>query len=157
MITKLLRILFFSLLTASMAFAQTPPPTCASAGEYADCNQVDPPFLAIRVITGRVLVEVNDPAKEVGPVNGTCLSLFTEKEHKLLTSVAANEEGRFIFDTVKPGSYRLVVHDPQNAFHVANARIRVYPRGQGPVPKSIGLVVHLRPAGIDGCSSISRE
>ena len=159
-ITGLLCVLCFALLTVSMAFGQasSSPQTCASAGEYADYNRIDPFSLAIRVITGRVVVEVSDPAKETGPmVNGACLFLFTEKDHKLVASVVANEKGHFMFDAIKPGAYRLVVRDPQNTFHAANGRVQVYPRGQGAVPKHIGLVVRLHPAGTDGFSSISRE
>ena len=149
--TKLASILIFAMLTASMAFPRSPPQACASIREYAVCNQVDPPSIAIRVVVGRVLSEINEP------VNGACLSLFTEKEHKWVTSVVANGEGQFTFATVMPGSYRLVVRDPQNAFYLANGRVRVYSRGQGPVPKFRGLLVRLRPVGTGICGSITRE
>ena len=156
-ITGPLFVLFFALLTASMAFAQTSPRTCASAHEYTDCNKTDPHSLATRIITGRVVVETGDPTKEAGPINGACLLLFTEKDHKLVASMIADEKGHFMFGAIRPGLYRLVARDPQDTSSVANGRIQVYPQGQGPVPKHIGLVVRLRPAGTDGCGIISRE
>ena len=157
MIARLLCVLFFALLIVSMASSQTSPLACPSVVEYSDCNETDPPSLAIRVVTGRVVAKLDDPAKSIIPVNGACLFLFTAKEHKPVAGVAADEKGRFMFGAIQPGSYRLVVRDSQNAFHAANRRIQVYPRGQGAVPKHIGLVVHLLPVETDGCSSISWE
>jgi hypothetical protein len=157
MIAGLLCVLVFALLTVMMASGQTSPLACPSVVEYSDCNETDPPFLPIRVVTGRVVAKLDDPAKSIIMVNGACLFLFTAKEHKPVASVAADEKGRFTFAAVKPGSYRLVVRGSHNVFHAANRRIQVYPQGQGVVPKHIGLVVHLRPVEIADCSSISRE
>ena len=156
-ITRLLYILLIALLSASAALAQTSSQTCSLAGEYTDCNKTDPPSLAIRVVTGRVVEETGDPEKKARPINGACISLFTEKDHKLVASIIADDKGHFIFDAIKPGLYRLVVRDPQNTSSAANRRVQVYPRGQGPVPKSLGLVAHLRLAGTGDCGTISRE
>jgi hypothetical protein len=59
------------------------------------------------VVTGRVAVETGDSVEKAGPVNGACLSLFTEKDHKLVASVVADEKGHFMFGAIKTGVYRL--------------------------------------------------
>jgi hypothetical protein len=137
----------FVLVLPLLAGAQQPV-TCKSPIEYGNRNQVDPKRSNVRRLSGRVIMEVGDPAKELGPVPA-CLGLFTEKDHRLVASAIADEEGHFKFKSVSSGRYRLVVRDPQNAFCLANMLLRVvqWPRG---TTKS--LVIHMRPAGIDDCS-----
>jgi len=156
-IASLFGVLISALLTAAVAFAQVPSAAGAPAGEYSDFHQGGRPPLAIRVVTGRVLAETGQPAKEAGPLRGANLSLFAGTGHRLVASMVSDAEGRFAFDAINPGLYRLVVRDPHNALCTASRMVQVYPRGQGPVPKSIGLVIRLRPAGADGSSSILWE
>jgi hypothetical protein len=132
----------------SFTYAQKQIPTCESPIEYGNRNQVDPERSSVRDISGRVIAEVGSPAKEIGSVPA-CLGLFTEKEHRLVASVVANDEGYFKFNSIPPGKYRLIVRDPQNAFCVANMPLRVVrgPRGTGKT-----LVIHMRPVWIDDCS-----
>src|SRR5258707_1163152 len=122
--------------------------TCKSPIEYGNRNQVNPKRSNVRRLSGRVISEVGDPAKEIGPVPA-CLGLFTEKDHRLVATAFADEEGRFKFNSVPTGRFRLVVRDPQNAFCLANMPLHVvaWPRG---ATKS--LVIHMRSAGIDDCS-----
>lgn len=155
-ITRPSYILFFILLNVSIAFAQASFQGCPSTDEYVDCNKADPPSLAIRVVTGRIAEKSDGQEQKAKPVKGACISLFTENEHKLIASTITDEKGYFIFGAIKPGAYRLVAYDPQNTSSTANGRIRVYPKGRGPVPKGIGLVIFLRPA-IDGCGTVTRE
>ena len=138
-------LLFFS---GSLIYSQEQTAACKSPIEYGNRNQVDPERSSVRGISGRVIAEVGRPAKEIGSVPA-CLGLFTEKDHRLISSVIADDEGRFKFSSVPSGRYRLVVRDPQNAFCVANMPLRVvrWPRG-----KAKPLVIHMRPAGIDDCS-----
>jgi hypothetical protein len=145
------RITFASIIVAFsvlLANAQQPSLSCNSPIEYGNRNQVDPKRSSIRGISGRVIMEVGNPAKELGAVPA-CLGLFTEKDQRLIASAVANEEGRFKFKSVPSGHYRLVVRDPQNSFCVANMPLRIvkWPRG-----KAKPLVIHMRPAGIDDCS-----
>jgi hypothetical protein len=77
------------------------------------------------------------------------LGLFTEKDHHLVVSVVADDQGRFKFSSVPSGRYRLVVRDPQNVFCVANMPLRIV---RWPLRKAKRLVIHMRPAGIDDCS-----
>src|SRR5436190_2950150 len=113
--------------------------TCKSPIEYGNRNQVDPKRSNVRRLSGRVIMEVGDPAKELGPVPA-CLGLFTEKDHRLVATAVADEEGRFKFNSVPTGRFRLVVRDPQNAFCLANMPLHVvaWPRG---TTKS--LVIHM--------------
>jgi hypothetical protein len=128
--------------------AQAQEMTCKSRIEYGNRNQVDPKRSNVRRLSGRVISEVGDPAREIGPVPA-CLGLFTEKDHRLVATAVADEKGRFKFKSVASGRYRLVVRDPQNAFCLANMPLRIvaWPRS---TTKS--LVIHMRPSGIDDCS-----
>lgn len=134
------------LVSGLLANAQTPE--CKSPIEYGNRNQVDPKDSTVRRIFGSVISEIGDPAKRIGPVPA-CLGLFTEKDHRLVASAVADEEGRFEFGSIPPGRFRLVVRDPLNLFCLANTPIEVVKWRRG---KERSLVIHMRPAGIDSCS-----
>jgi hypothetical protein len=138
-------IVAFSVLLAN---AQQPSLSCKSPVEYGNRNQVDPKRSSVRGISGRVMMEAGNPAKELGAIPA-CLGLFTEKGHHLIASAVADEEGRFKFKPVPSGRYRLVVRDPQNSFCIANMPLNVARRRRG---KARLLVIHMRPAGLDDCS-----
>jgi hypothetical protein len=106
------------LFLALPVLAHAQQPNCKSPIEYGNRNQVDPKRSNVRRLSGRVIMEVGQPAKELGPVPA-CLGLFTEKDHRLVASAVADEEGHFKFHSVASGRYRLVVRDPQNAFCLA--------------------------------------
>ncbi len=135
------------LFVCPLARAQQPP-KCKSQIEYGNRNQVDPKRSNVRRLSGRVIMEVGDPAKELGPVPA-CLGLFTEKDHRLVASAVTDEDGHFRFNSIPAGRFRLVVRDPQNAFCLANMPLRVvaWPRGT-----TKALVIHMRASGIDDCS-----
>ena len=120
---------------------------CAMSVEYGSKNQVKPRALAVRTVSGEVIAEVGSPAKSLGSFPA-CLGLFTQPDYCLIASVAADETGRFSFNSVRPGRYRLVARDPQGAFCVANTEVHVVRRAR----KSKAILIHLRPAGIDDCS-----
>ena len=126
--------------------AQTPK--CKSPIEYDNRNQVDPKHSTVRRILGHAISEAGDPAKGIGPVP-VCLGLFTEKDHRLIASAVADEEGRFEFGPIPPGRFHLVVRDPLNLFCLANMPLEVVKWRRG---KERPLVIHMRPAGIDNCS-----
>jgi len=97
-------LIFFS---GTPTYAQQQTTTCKSPIEYGNRNQVDPKRSSVRDVSGRVIAEVGRPAKEIGSVPA-CLGLFTEKDHRLITSVIADDEGRFTFNSIPPGKYRLL-------------------------------------------------
>jgi hypothetical protein len=142
-----LRIVSLALLV-SIANVQAQTPSCKPSIAYENRNQVEPKRSSVRRISGRVVAESGRPAKEVGSVPA-CIGLFTEEGHRLVTSVVADDEGRFKLTSFPPGQYRLVVRDPQDGFCVANMPLRVvrWPRGNAKP-----LVIHMRPSSIDDCS-----
>ena len=144
-----MRFLFttiFVLVSALLVNAQVPK--CKSPIEYGNRNQVDPTRSTVGRLSGHAISEAGDPAKQIGPVP-VCLGVFTEKDHRLVASAVADEDGRFNFGSIPSGWFRLVVRDPQNAFCLANMPLHVvkWPRG-----KKKPLVIHMRPAGLDDCS-----
>jgi len=138
--------IIFILVPALLVNAQTPK--CKSPIDYGNRNQVDAKRSTVGRLSGRAISEVGDPAKEIGPVP-VCLGVFTEKDHRLVASAVADEEGRFHFASIPLGRFRLVVRDPLNLYCLANMPLHVvkWPRG-----KAKPLVIHMRPSGIDDCS-----
>jgi hypothetical protein len=126
--------------------AQKGDAPCPSSTLYENHNQVDYGPLKVHAVRGMGIVEVGDKTHPGRAVPGACLSLFTEKDHKLVASVAADSEGRFQFDAVSSGRYRLVAR--ADAFCIANIPLEVV-RSSG---KKTEILVHFRPAGIDTCS-----
>jgi len=128
-----------------VAAQQTVAP-CPSPIGYENHNQIDPPPLSLRVIPGRAI------AQDGVSVPNVCLGLFTEREHRLVASVVADEEGYFRFNNICLGLYRLVAKDRYGGFCTANVGIRVvrYPRGG--ILRGKRLVLHMIPPAIDVCS-----
>ena len=113
-----LQVFFFVFILvalSSICLAQQQAVSCPTTIEYANRNQVDPSRSTLSVLKGRVIDEVGNPAKEIGPIPA-CLGLFTENDRRLVASTIADEEGKFEFKSIKPGLYRLVVRDPPKRF-----------------------------------------
>ena len=134
----------------SLSLCRQSTVNCGSSVKYENRNQTDPHPIVLSRLSGRVIAEGGNPSRSLGVIPKACISLFTEKEHAMIASVIGNEDGRFNFKNVRPGHYRIVVHDPQNVFCVANSRVTIIGSKQRLVRKQI--VIHLRPAGIDDCS-----
>jgi hypothetical protein len=137
--------LAFLAVMPSMA-AQKGDDPCSSSTAYENHNQVDYGPLRVRAVQGTGIVESGDKSQPGKTVPGACLSLFTEKDHMFLASVTADSEGRFQFDAVPRGRYRLVAR--ADAFCIANIPLEVVRSSR----KKVGILVHFRPAGIDSCS-----
>jgi hypothetical protein len=141
------------ILLVSLISAQQKTRPCDSSIKYESRNQVDPPALSVSMVSGRVIDEVGElgeSVKEIGPVAGACLGLFTEKEHQLKATTVADDEGRFTFEMVRSGKYRLVVH--AGPLCVANVPLRVIRMKRGANAVQRQVVVHMRAAGYDSCS-----
>lgn len=139
------------LLLVVLTSAQQQTKRCDSPIKYESRNQVDPAPLSVSMVSGRVIDEVGElgeSVKEIGPVAGACLGLFTEKEHQLKATKVADDGGRFTFGTVPAGNYRLVVR--AGALCVANVPLRVARKRADNKGKQV--VVHMRAAGYDSCS-----
>ena len=130
--------------------AQETNEPCKCQVAYENKNQVDPKPLSVRVVSGRTTSEVGGigAAREIGAVASACLGLFTEQDHRLVATAVADDEGRFQFDEVRAGNYRLVVQAA--GLCVANVPLKVVGGGRSKDQKQ--LVIHMRPPGIDDCS-----
>jgi hypothetical protein len=117
---------------------------------YGNKNQIDPKPLSVHGVSGRTISEVGDigAARELGAVARACLGLFTEQDHRLVAITIADAEGRFQFDEVPAGKYRLVVQAA--GLCVANVPLQVVRGSRRKDQKQ--LVIHMRPAAIDDCS-----
>ncbi len=144
------QVFLLSALLVTSAVAQEPSNRCRPQMSYENHNQVDPHRLSLRELFGRVVTEVGEPAQEIGPGSGTCLGLFTEQDHRLVTMATADKDGRFHFGTVPAGKYRLVVR--AESLCVANVPVQIVAKSGSRKQKNNQIVVHMRPAGIDTCS-----
>src|SRR5215467_11621950 len=136
---------FLALLIASqgLSVAQQEKPTCLYEVKYENHNQVTPDALTVCDLKGQVTDETS------APVPQACLGLYTEDEHKLVTSTTSDENGNYKFDRIQPGQYRLVVLS--FGFCTANTGIVI----AATCPRSIkykSIYVHMRIRGIDTCS-----
>jgi hypothetical protein len=130
--------LLICLLQGSDAKEQT---TCDSPMSYESHNQIDPKPLRLKTIRG---VAIDEQGVAVWNL---CLGLFAEKDHKLIASIRAGEDGRFALKDIPPGEYRLVAKS--SGFCTANVPLRVGYRLSG---SKTDLLLHMNVTGIDKCS-----
>ncbi len=71
-----------------------------------------------------------------------CLGLFTEQKHTLIASAITDEEGRFRFNNISPGRYRLVVR--ASGFYVADVPVRVLSGGRDKSKGAKPIVVYMQ-------------
>ncbi len=120
--------------------------------KYENRNQVEPKPLVFDLVSGRVVVtleDMNGAARDIGAVTGALVGLFNEKDHRLVTFVSVDSDGRFILAAVPDGEYRLVVRaDP---LCVANVPLSIV-RSKRLAQKHKQIVIHMRSAGHDTCS-----
>jgi hypothetical protein len=117
--------------------------------EYQDQNQVDYGPLNVRRIEGFAR------DMESTPVPGTCVGVFTEQGHRLVSRAETDKNGWFALGTVKPGRYRLVAK--YDSFGVANVLLDVAAWPSGGIFHNRALAVHLRPRNIDTTSFVDRK
>jgi hypothetical protein len=143
--TLALSFLFLGVPSVRRAIAQQTAPSCPNPIAYESHNQITPPPLSLRKISGRAV------ASDGVSVSNVCLGLYTEKDHRLVASAVADNEGYFQIRKIPAGRYRLAVKDRYGGFCTANVPIRIsaWPRS---VLARKRLVIHMRPAAIDTCS-----
>jgi hypothetical protein len=107
---------------------------------YEDRNQTDYGPLRVGVVEGHARDDVGSAIPNV------CLGLFSEPDHKLVTTAQADVKGAFRFRRLASGRYRIVAK--YEGFCPANAILLVEPTAR----KS--LRIHMKPAGIDTCSYV---
>ena len=107
---------------------------------YVNENSTDPPPLKLNGLTGRVRGLGGDG------IPRATVSLFTEDRHILVASVNSDRDGKFHFDKVEHGLYRVV------------ARVAGLCPANIPVKIESALILHhkleitMRPKDIDTCS-----
>ena len=141
------RLVFRSLLCVPLLLfpfsflrSQNKPVESPDGMTYEHHNQIDPKPLSVRSLVGNVQAEQGEPIPDA------LLGLFTEKEHRLITSAQASHDGTFKLPDVPPGRYRLVVKS--DSLCAANIPVEISRRVWGTQP----IYVYMRPAGIDSCS-----
>jgi protocatechuate 3,4-dioxygenase beta subunit len=126
--------------------AQQKDTPCSSMPQYQNRNQVDEGHLVVNDIKGQAT-----DANSAG-VPGLCVALFTEREHRLITSTVTDEDGNYELSKIRPGQYRLVIQGQY--FCPANTKL-VVAQKRLPGTYRQRLYAHLRASGVDTCSYIN--
>jgi hypothetical protein len=116
---------------------QTPAPGAAA---YVDENQPDPAPLRLRNLEGSVRGLGGDGMR------GAAVMLFTEDGHALVATVVSDKDGKFHFDKVDKGLYRVVVK--VQGLCPANVPVLL----EGSLLAHHKMVVTMRAKDIDTCS-----
>lgn len=128
------------LLAVDSVNSQDKPSAPPSGMTYEQHNQIDPHPLSVRSVEGTV-----QDAQGV-TIPEAALGLFTEKDHKLVSSAQSSRAGFFKFADVPSGKYRLVVK--YDGFCAANIPVAIGRHGSGNQP----IYVYMRPTAVDSCS-----
>ena len=148
---SLICAVLFTLVTNGILRGQDIEKLCPDAKVYENHNwgYYDGPF-KLPIIQGRGVVG-HSSEFDGHSVGGACLSLFSETTHKWIKTVVADVEGKFKFDLVKPGRYRLVARAPYTC--PANIPIVVPKTGRQNKVSSMQLLIDFRAMGlVDECS-----
>ena len=111
-----------------------------AAAAYADENGTDPAPLNLRRLEGKVVGLGGEPMPH------TQVALFTENGHSLIGSVMSDREGKFRFDKVDKGLYRVVAR--AEGLCPANIPIKI----ESSLLGKRKLIITMRPKDIDTCS-----
>ena len=141
---RILPLLLMLVLMASGRGTSWQASDCGKSVTYENHNQVDPPAIMLREASG-IAVD-----KEGVVVPGVCVAAFTEKEHSLVSTIMTDQGGKFRFDKLPKGDYRLVVK--YAGFCTANVPLKLDPQSSQKTRQSKQLVVQLRLGGYDECS-----
>lgn len=129
-----------------ISLAQNSGTLSSYSTDYENRNQIDYGPLKVSAVQGWSVIRVADHDENFG-APGAWYGLFTETEHKLLSSVSADSTGHFSFQRVPPGRYRLVAKT-QNLC-AANVPLVVVKRKPS---HNTYLLIHFSPSGVDTCS-----
>jgi hypothetical protein len=112
----------------------------ADAGVYVDESKPDPAPLKLRELEGSVRGLGGDA------MSGASVSLFTEDGHSLMATVMSDKDGKFKFNKIDKGLYRVVVK--VQGLCPANVPVVL----EGSLLAHHKMVVTMRPKDIDTCS-----
>jgi len=125
--------------------AQQRDGTIQCSTEYEDSNQIDYGPLKISAVRGTTLIQIGN--KQQPDVPGACFVLFTEKDHKVIANVRSSKDGRFEFQGITPGQYRLVAR--ADGLCTANVSLEVVKSSQ---KQKTELLIHFIAVSLDTCS-----
>jgi hypothetical protein len=111
---------------------------------YENRNQTD--YGPLRVASVRGVVK--DPQGVSIPK--ACIGVFSEAAHKLVATTQTDDRGKFEFNDIPDGAYRLVAK--YEGFSPANAKLRIERSSQKQNKRS--LTVQMRAASLDTSSFI---
>jgi hypothetical protein len=129
-----------------ISLAQNSGTMSSYSTKYENHNQIDYGPLKVSAVQGWSVIRVADHDEDFG-APGAWYGLFSETDHKLLSSVRADADGHFSFQDVPPGLYRLVAK-AQNLC-AANVPLVVVKRKSS---HNTYLLIHFSPSGVDTCS-----
>jgi len=112
----------------------------ANGAAYADENGTDPAPLKLRDLQGSVR-GLGGEAMPKAPV-----SLFTEDGHALVATALTDRQGKFRFDKVEKGLYRVVAR--VEGLCPANVPVKI----ESSLLAHRKLIITMRPKDIDTCS-----
>ena len=138
---KTMRLLTLGLMGFLSAAGAAPGQTgAAGAPAYVDENQTDPAPLKLRELAGRV--------RGLGgeAMSRASVSLFTEEGHTLISTVVSDKDGKFRFDKVDKGLYRVVAR--VEGLCTANVPVKL----ESSLLARHRLEITMRPKDIDTCS-----
>ncbi len=117
---------------------------CKGSVTYENRNQIDPASLKLPVISG-VALDIDQI-----PIPNVCLALFSARKHQLVATTTTDNLGKYKFDDVPVGQYRLLAKYP--SFCTANIPIKIVaqPLKKNKVNKQ--LLIRMRLANYDSCS-----
>lgn len=107
---------------------------------YVNENSTDPAPLKLNGLLGRVSGLGGDA------ISGATVSLFTEEGHRLVASVNSDRDGKFRFDKVEHGLYRVVARVA--GLCSANIPVKI----ESSLIRHHKLEITMRPKDIDTCS-----
>lgn len=140
------RIILLSMLVCSavvVSRAQQASPPCQQPAPYIEKGDVTAPFpyqpVSVSAVAGQVSGAIVGLPQGMAHV---CLSLFTERKHKLVGSSVTDESGNFQYGDVPAGEYRMVVRAP--GFFVAEIPVHVSDKAKAKAKISKPLKVLLQ-------------
>lgn len=140
-------LIVFALIGAHAAPQQE---TACTDTSYENHNQAEYKPLKVSTLQGRGVIEIKDNTiKPNESVPGACLSLFTP-DQKFVQSVKADAAGKFKFEDIAPGRYRLIAR--AQGFCTASIPIHLVKASSNSRFQHKEIVVHYRLTGIDTCS-----
>jgi len=130
-------IAVFSAVPAVRAYAAQ---AAVPEATYVNENGTDPATLNLRELDGKVVGLGGEPMPRAQ------VALFSENGHALLGTVVSDRQGKFRFDKIEKGLYRVVAR--VEGLCPANVPVKV---GSGFLAKR-HLIITMRPKDLDTCS-----